>query len=88
MQPCGKGRVVTELGDSLEGADESELREVACELVLPGQTIGKAIDAVHVGFVQLALGSSFACDHPRNQLSFVQAASRLCGNRKRRHLLR
>src|SRR5687768_18386125 len=46
VKPCRERRIAPELGNSLEGADESELREVASKLVLAGQAVGETIHAV------------------------------------------
>ena len=74
-----------EFGDPRERADEGELSEVAGELVLAGEPVGEAVDTVHVDLVQLALRAGLTRDHPRDQLSFVHAASTISGNSKRRH---
>ena len=61
----------------LEGADEGVLGDVAGDVVIPGESVGEAIDAVDMRVVERALGCGITPYHPIDEVAFVHPASRL-----------
>ena len=54
---------------------EDVLGQVLGQGAIAAQAVGQAVDAVHVGVIQLPFGSGVACEDALDQVAFVQVGS-------------
>ncbi len=74
MQPGGQLGLASKPAQPLERADERVLGEFARQLVVSREPVGEAVDAVHMGVVQRALGGAVPGPDSGYQFAFVHQA--------------